>query len=232
MGRAGCKESYFTAGPYEGDPILLDAYLSGKKAASVDKYKLVPLPEKPARDLEEYASLDPIRISMRQIERKPLSGGLVGIEFGGVPFAPSKRDYAVILCKERPTAVVPVGKCVKVMHLVLAAVDPGDSPLARCIIHREDGVKVDLVWEGGKNIGPSIGPWNGKLEKDPEAPVRTEVVWEGKGSFRRKKGKEYTSVRLFRTIWENDNEWYPVKQLEWKLENPSAQVLILGVTVE
>ncbi|MGA2618453.1 MAG: hypothetical protein ABSF26_12650 [Thermoguttaceae bacterium] len=32
--------------------------------------------------------------------------------------------------------------------------------------------------------------------------------------------------------WNNDNEWYPVKDIEWILDDDSATVLIFGVTAK
>jgi hypothetical protein len=172
-------------------------------------------------------SLDPVAFGIRSVERKPVAGGIMGVELASVPFAQKEKPEAVRLTKDNPTAIIPVRKAVKVMHLLLAAIDPGEGPLAKCIIHREDGVNVTLAWEGGKNIAPSIGPWEGTLTVLEGQPGKTDIVWQGEHRKHRN-----MPARLFRTVWSNDNEWYPIKQLEWKLEDPNAQVLILAITIE
>lgn len=219
------KRTFLTAGPYEGNPKLLEAVLAGKTPTVVGRYHLVLLPD----SLFESASLSDGSLSALAhatgaIKRELVAGGVLGFEMGGIPFAQKPALHAVRLSKDRATAILPVGKSVKTMHLLLAAVNPGSGPLATCVIRREDGVHVPLAWEGGKNMGPSIGPWEGKIEDLPGRPGKTQVVWRGIS--------EKTPVRLFHTAWRNENEWYPIKQLEWRLDNPAATFLILAVTVE
>ena len=219
------KDAYLTAGAYEADVKLLKEYLAGTKPARAGKYTLVPLDEKRLESvLLGDKSLDPIVYGLRAIKHKPLSSGVMGIELKGVPFA--QKDYRRLLrlTKEKSAVTVPVGKKAKVLHLLLAAVRPGTAPLATCVIHREDGHKITLAWEGGKNIGPSMGKWKGVIVNDPKAPVKTDIIWRGKWLN--------TPVRFFRTAWDNENEWYPIKQIELTLVNPDAQLLLLGVTVE
>ena len=45
-------------------------------------------------------------------------------------------------------------------------------------------------------------------------------------------GSTTSKVRLLRTTWRNENEWYPVKELIWTLKNLDAQIVILGITAE
>jgi hypothetical protein len=39
-------------------------------------------------------------------------------------------------------------------------------------------------------------------------------------------------ARIFLAAWDNDNEWYPVKDIEWILDDDSATLLIFGVTAK
>ena len=52
--------------------------------------------------------------------------------------------------------------------------------------------------------------------------TKTEVGWQSKDG----------QARIFLTIWKNDNEWYPVKDIEWILDDDAAALLIFGVTAK
>ena len=80
-----------------------------------------------------------------------------------------------------------------------------------CRITRQDGTVVELKWEAGRNIGPSLGKWDGKLSGD-DKDAKTEVGWQSKDG----------QARIFLATWNNDNEWYPVKDMEWILDDDSA----------
>ena len=41
-----------------------------------------------------------------------------------------------------------------------------------------------------------------------------------------------TPARLFHTVWDNENEWYQVKQLDWRLQNSDAKLVVSAVTAE
>jgi len=92
---------------------------------------------------------------------------------------------------------------------------------SHCRITRQDGTVVELKWEAGKNIGPSLGKWDGKLTGD-DKNAKTEVGWQSKDG----------QARILLTTWNNDNEWCPVKDIEWTLDDDSAAVLIFGVTAK
>jgi len=219
------RDAYLTAGAYEADAKLLKEYLSGKKTARAGKYTLLPVPDRQLTSIRlPDGSLDPIRCALRSIKHKPLSSGIMGIELQGVPFAQKDPVRLVRLTKQRPAVTISIGKKAKVLHLLLAAVNPGTDPLATCVIHREDGRKITLEWTGGKNIGPSMGEWKGKLVDSREPRAKTRIAWSGKW--------QKTSVRFFLTSWDNENEWYPINRIELKLVNPEAQLLLLAVTAE
>ena len=219
------RTTYLTAGAYEGPKELLDAYMAGKKPVAVGKYKIVALPAKLRKAIPlAKKELDPLRRGLRDQARKPIAGGIMGLEYRGVPYALKEDAEILTLTKGRATAVVPVGKQVQMLHLLIAAVDPSTRPVATCTIVREDGHKIVLSWQGGRNIGPSIGKWDGKLSPLPGQPGKTDVAWAGDWRG--------TPARVFHTVWDNENEWYPVKQLEWRLENQGATLFVLAVTAE
>ena len=219
------RTTYLTAGAYEGPKELLDAYMAGTRPVAVGKYKIVALPAKRRKAIPlAKTALDPLRRGLRDQARRPIGGGLMGIEYDGVPYALTEDAEVLMLTKDRPTAIMPVGKQVRILHLLLAAVDPSTRPLATCTIAREDGHKIVLSWRGSRNIGPSIGKWDGRLADLPGQPGRTTVAWQGEW-----KG---APVRLFHTAWGNQNEWYPVKQLEWRLDDAGAKVIVLAATAE
>jgi len=101
-------------------------------------------------------------------------------------------------------------------------IDPPKTRLvAMCKILRQDGMGVYLEWVTGTSIGPSLGDWDGRLE-ERRADRKTEVAWESKSK----------QARLFLTVWDNDNYWYPIGDLEWNLMHDALTVVVLGVTIQ
>ena len=107
------------------------------------------------------------------------------------------------------------------MYFALGWVDPGKGVQSHCRITRQDGTVVELKWEAGKNIGPSLGEWDSRLSGDGKG-AKTEIGWQSKDG----------QARIFLTTWNNDNEWYPVKDLEWVLDDDAATMLIFGITAK
>jgi hypothetical protein len=107
------------------------------------------------------------------------------------------------------------------MYFALGWVDLGKGVQSHCRITRQDGTVVELKWEAGKNIGPSLGKWEGRLIGDDKG-AKTEIGWQSKDG----------QARIFLTTWSNDNEWYPVKDIEWILDDDAATMLIFGVTTK
>jgi hypothetical protein len=118
------------------------------------------------------------------------------------------------------------------LHLLLAARDLTAGPAVQCGVRHGDGREVALVWTAGKDLVSSEGEWRGRLEPDPQARQRTDVVWTGQGDATVDGKPVRVPVRLFHTAWDNDDEWHAVKQLEWTLIDPQARVYLLGVTLE
>jgi len=160
--------------------------------------------------------------ALKELKMGDLPGGAKGITLKGVPFEWAQPPAGVTLEKGKGWAMVSIGRSVQEVWVLQAVVGQGAAKaLHHCRIPRLDGTVVDLKWEWGKNIAPSVGEWKGTLAAEA-ALAKTEVAWESSN------GK----TRLFLTKWENDNQWYPVKYLEWGLDDESATVIILGVTVK
>ena len=143
---------------------------------------------------------------------------------GKVPFTSAEEPVAVVLDTKKEATVATVGKAVTHVVLLLAVLDPGKDPLAKLTILRDDGVPTRTNFVSGENCGPSIGKWDGKVQakdKGFTAKVVAEI-----------KAKDDTPVRLFLVDWRNDNEWYPVTDLKFKLLDPKAKTrfVLLGVT--
>ena len=135
-------------------------------------------------------------------------------QLGEVPYALPQPIQAVILDANRPEVLLDIKRRVKALHVLIAVLHPGRGIQFRAVIARGDGAALPLRWETGKNIGPSMGPWDGTLAND------THVAWEAGDR----------SARLFSTTWENGNEWLPVQQIKFTLEDEAATILILGVS--
>lgn len=147
--------------------------------------------------------------------------GKTGFLLGGVPVMNASPPTAAVLDKNMHSLRVEVSRSAKTMCFALGLLHPGHGAQMHCRITRQDGTVVELKWEAGKNIGPSLGRWDGKLAGDDKG-VKTEVGWQSKDGL----------ARVFLATWNNDNEWYPVKDVEWILDDDSAAVLIFGVTAK
>jgi hypothetical protein len=234
----GPARAYYTAGALEPDPKITQERLTSVKPAEVGQFALINLPKDRIQILYGYGSddfsRDGVYAAMDKQEIKNMRGKM-GVELAGVPFEQNKPSEGLVLVKAKPAATIPVGKPVKKLHILFAAVSPGkEGPTVECVLKREDGKSISLVWEAPKTLAPAFGDWKGKLESGPGPDAKTEVVWEGTLPYSTNGAGGMTSskVRLLRTTWQNGNEWYPVKEMVWTLKNLDAQIVILGVTAE
>lgn len=213
-GKPRSDRASLTAGPYEADPKFLP---SSRPAAVLPPQTLgfdcaKPLPQELAVLSDAMA---------KELPLGKLPDGKTGFTLKGVPVRNDSPPIAAVLNKNLHALRVPVARNAKTMHFTLGLVSPGKGVQLRCRITRQDGTVVELKWEAGKNIGPSLGKWDGQLNGD-DKDAKTEVGWQSQDG----------QARLFLTTWKNSNEWYPVKDVEWILEDDSAAVLMLGVTAE
>ena len=141
-----------------------------------------------------------------------------------VPFASAEEPVAVVLGPKKEAAQVGVKKAVTHVQFLIAVLDPGNDPLAQLTILRDDGVPTRTKFTAGDNCGPSVGQWEGKVEAKQKGFTAKAVA--------QIKAKDGTPVRLFLVDWRNDNEWYPVTDLKFKVLDPKAKTrfALLGVT--
>ncbi len=140
------------------------------------------------------------------------------------PFVSAAEPVAVVLDSKKEQTIVGVNKSVQHVIVLFAVLDPGKDPLAQLTALRSDGVPTRTKFNPGENCGPSIGAWEGKLQPKQRG-FTAKVVAEIKA-------KDGTPVRLFLLDWRNDNEWYPVTDLKFKLLDPKAKprFVVLAVT--
>jgi parallel beta-helix repeat protein len=213
-GKRRSDNPLLTAGPLEADP----KFLPGSRPAPVTQLKTIefdyarPLPKELAVLSDAMA---------RELPVGKLPDGKLGFLLKAVPVMNGTPPTAAALNKNLRSVSVGVSRNAKTLYFALGLVNPGRGVQAHCRIARQDGTVVELKWEAAKSIGPSLGTWDGKLTGD-DKNARTEVGWQSKDG----------RARIFLTTWNNDNEWYPVKDVEWILDDDSATVLIFGVTAK
>jgi len=144
-----------------------------------------------------------------------------GTQRRNLPLLTADPPMAAVLDKNMRSVRVAVSRSAQKMRFALGLVDSGQGVQIRCRITRQDGTVVEIPWEIGKNIGPSLGKWDGKLTGDAK-DTKTEVGWQSKDGL----------TRIYLATWNSDSEWYPVKDIEWILDDEMATVLIFGVTAE
>jgi parallel beta-helix repeat protein len=213
-GKRRSDSPLLTAGPFEADP----KFLPGSRALAVSQVRTIsfdfvkPLPK-------ELAALSDAMT--RELAIGKLPDGNTGFLLKNVPVMNGNPPIAATLDKDMRSMRMGISRNAKTMYFALGLVNPGKGPQARCRIARQDGTVVELKWEAGRNIGSSLGKWDGKLGGDGK-DAKTEVGWQSRNG----------QARIFLVSWNNDNEWYPVKDIEWVLDDDSASLLIFGVTAK
>ena len=137
-----------------------------------------------------------------------LANGETGFVLKDIPFRNAAPPQAAVLTKNRHSIRVTIGAAVRKVYFAQMVVSPGKGQQSHCRITRLDGTVVELKWD----------PKTACDDKN----TKTEVGFESK------EGK----AKIILTTWDNDNEWYPVKEVEWILDDDSATVLIFGVTAK
>ena len=223
-------QSFTTAGPFEPPKEWLKLPAPPKDAGP----QMVPLQNAPLP--ADDKTLAPLAEALQGLKLESLGDKQTGLKLQGVPFLLDSPLKAIVLNKQHPRVLIPVNKIAKSVVLLQAIISPGKGEQSRCVILRQDGMVIPLRWVAGENIGPSVGDFNGKLvEEQGESvggyqlklsrkPSQTQVAWEGKAG--------QTPVRLFATTWQNENEWLPVREMEWTLKDESATIVIFAVTVK
>ncbi len=224
----GCEgqvKSFFTAGPYEASLATLKKCATLGKAPGAGGFLFVALPDARSSSLAQGGdALQAFCKALQSLPRQSLAGGASGFKFADVPFAEKASLSGVLLSESSLSALIPVAAKAKRLHFLVAAFDcDPSSAIASCKVKRQDGVTIPLTWVSGRDCGPSSGAWSGKLEGSG-GNLQSSQAFEGQDGD--------AKGRLFKSTWVNENEWYPVDSLEFKLESPGAKFAILGVTVE
>ena len=206
--------------------LCLAAYLVPAAAAADDssEFILTPLPKDDAAKLAgDDKDLSRLAEALKSVKLTKYKDADVRI-LEKVPFVSAEEPTAIVLDTKKEATVVTVGKAVTHVQLLLAVLDPGKDPLAQLTILRDDSVPTRTKFVSGENCGPSVGKWDGKVQAKDKGWT-AKVVGE-------MKTKDDTPVRLFLLDWRNDNEWYPVTDLKFKLLDPKAKTrfVLLGVT--
>lgn len=214
-GRHRIRGKLTTAGPFEADKKFLPATKPPVPAQSevLALDHTTPLPAVLAALTAALSS---------ELTASKLPDGKTGLTLKGIPFQYSTPPAAALLSGNAKSYKLDIGRGIKSLHVLFGIIDPGPGRPLRCQITRQDGQVVNLQWETGKNIGPSLGTWDASGHTPGAKDFRTEVVWQSKDA----------KARLFLATWENDNEWYPVQKAEWTLQDSAATALIFGVTVK
>jgi parallel beta-helix repeat protein len=213
-GRRRSDSSLLTAGPYEADP----KFLPGSRPATVLQPKTIGFDYAKPLSKELAVLSDALA---KELPVGKLPDGKTGFTLKDVPVMNENPPIAAMLNKNLHSLQIVIARNAKTLYFTLGLVNPGKGVQIRCRITRQDGTVVELKWEAGKNIGPSLGKWDGKLSGD-DKDAKTEVGWQSQDG----------QARIFLTTWNNDNEWYPVKDIEWILDDDSATVLLFGVTAK
>jgi hypothetical protein len=206
--------------------LFLAAYAVAPAAAADDAtdFILTPLPKEDAAKLAgDDKDLSRLAEALKSVKLTKYDKADVRV-MDKVPFVSAEEPVAIVLDTQKEATLLTVGKAVTHVCLLLAVLDPGKDPLAQLTILRGDGVPTRTKFTSGDNCGPSVGAWDGKVEAKQKG-FTAKVLAETKT-------KDDTPVRLFLLDWRNDNEWYPVSDLKFKLLDPKAKTrfVLLGVT--
>ena len=179
-------------------------------------FSCVTLPQEGLQPLAGAdASLGQIAECLAAVPMTKVEGKDVRV-LGGIPF--EAIAGAQVLSSNRTEVTLPVSRIATTMYFLFAVLDPGQEVQAQAMVGRDDGLAIWFKYDRRVNVGPSLGKWDrAALKPVEEKPGKTEAVGE-------MTTKDGTPVRLFLTRWKNDNEWYPVSRLKWKLLDPGCAI--------
>lgn len=144
--------------------------------------------------------------------------------FGNAPFAAFAEPSAVVIDAKKPQAVVKAAMVAEYVYVLFAALDLGKESPAQLTILRDDGVPTRVKWAPGEAIAECVGKMDGRLDPKEACGLETRIAFEGQA-------KDGTPVRFFITCWRNDNQWFPLTDLKFKLLEPKSRFVLLGVSV-
>ena len=143
---------------------------------------------------------------------------------GNAPFAAAAEPSAVVIDEQKPQAVVKAAMVAEYVYVLFASLDLGKASPAQLTILREDGVPTRVKWAPGEAIAECVGKMERKLEPKEDRGLETRIAFEGQA-------KDGTPVRIFITRWRNDNQWFSLTDLKFKLLEPKSRFVLLGVSV-
>jgi parallel beta-helix repeat protein len=198
------RDGMLTAGPYMADKKLQPPAVRAPAAVDVSAIGL------DQRELPK--SLKAFESALSELPKGKLPDGKAAVLVKDIPFDLASPLKATTLDKRHRTVTVPVVRNVKTLCLAYAMPNaPKKGAVAHLKIVREDGMTLELKWQDGV--------W----AKDADGKsAKTASAWKSKDG----------NAEILLTTWANDNEWYPVRQIEWTLDDESATVLIFGVTTK
>ncbi len=214
--RLGCRMDMEDKDQHHDPMLTAGPYMADKK--------LQPPDTRPPRPVEVGTVLlnapplgDPFKLLAKALEEllaktAKMPNGDEVVMLQGVPLAIAAPPAALVLDKHHPASTIAIARNAKTLHLAYVMIG-GDKkgPRAHCKIVREDGMTLELKWED----------LNWTKPEDAKAP-KTVSGWKSKDG----------QTEILLTTWANDNEWYPIREMQWTLDDESAKIVILGVTAK
>lgn len=162
---------------------------------------------------EALAVLKPVKLDGQDVHR-----------LGGSAFIASAEPSALVIDDRTPLVVVKAARLAEYVYVLFAVLDPGRESPAQLTILREDGVPTRIQWAPGATIAESVGKTEITLAPKEDRGLETRIAFEGQA-------KDGTPVRVFITRWRNDNQWFALTDLKFKLMDPKSRFVLLGVSL-
>lgn len=162
---------------------------------------------------EALAGLKPVKLDGQDVHR-----------LGGAAFTASSEPSAVVIDAGTPLAVVKAARVAEYVYVLFAVLDLGKDSPAQLTILREDGVPTRITWAPGETIAECVGKTGVTLAPREARGLETRIAFEGQA-------KDGTPVRVFMTRWRNDNQWFALTDLKFKLVEPKSRFVLLGISL-
>ena len=215
------RKMYHTAGPFSSPPKFIKNIQSKPQ---VDKYGIIVL--KNAKKIKKHKEAATLAgyFAIRS-HHKRIAPGIYGMKAGEIPFG-FEIKKELIIDKECSKASIKIGKQVKNLYFLCMGADSSNKAIARCVITLANGTTRTLEWSGDSKGGLTSIPAQDTLTK--QVAFSKDL---GYHEFLKRKIIKI-DYRIFMTTWKNDNEWYPVKKLDFKILDPKAIMCFFAITSE
>ena len=215
------SKMYHCAGAYASPPELVQNL---KTKPRIAKYGIVLL--KNAEKVKKHKEAATLAgyFAIRS-HHKRIAPGIYGMKVGEVPFGFEMKEDLLIdeACRK---ASVEIGRQVKNIYFLCMGADATDKPIALCVVSLADGTTRSLEW---------LGDGQGGLTSTPAKDTSTRQVATSKDlGYHEFLRRDITKIdyRIFMTTWQNDNEWYAVKRLDFEILDPTAIMCVFAITTE